>query len=82
MLPSHVETVYNKNILQYIVSADGFIGLEYEHSPCEGVPVAVLHDYVLKYMLVIIAAYILLICRMYLIYMRIMIIIERIFIYL
>lgn len=35
-----------------MVSADGFIGMEYEHSPCEGVPVAVLHDYVLKYMLV------------------------------
>lgn len=34
--------------------------MEYEHSPCEGVPVAALHDYVLKYMLVIITAYALL----------------------
>lgn len=38
------------HILQYIVSADGYVGMEYEHSPCEGVPIAVLHDYVLKYM--------------------------------
>ncbi|XP_071629658.1 carnitine O-acetyltransferase-like isoform X1 [Temnothorax longispinosus] len=40
---------WHDKTVQYIVSADGYIGMEYEHSPCEGVPVAVLHDYVLKY---------------------------------
>lgn len=40
---------WHDKTVQYIVSPDGYIGMEYEHSPCEGVPVAVLHDYVLKY---------------------------------
>ncbi|XP_012522367.1 carnitine O-acetyltransferase isoform X1 [Monomorium pharaonis] len=40
---------WHDKTVQFIVSADGYIGMEYEHSPCEGVPVAVLHDYVLKY---------------------------------
>lgn len=40
---------WHDKTVQYIVSADGYIGMEYEHSPCEGVPVGVLHDYVLKY---------------------------------
>ncbi|XP_011159104.2 carnitine O-acetyltransferase isoform X2 [Solenopsis invicta] len=40
---------WHDKTVQYIVSADGYVGMEYEHSPCEGVPVAVLHDYVLKY---------------------------------
>ncbi|XP_032683795.1 carnitine O-acetyltransferase-like isoform X2 [Odontomachus brunneus] len=40
---------WHDKIVQYIVSADGYVGMEYEHSPCEGVPVAVLHDYILKY---------------------------------
>ncbi|XP_018051883.1 PREDICTED: carnitine O-acetyltransferase isoform X2 [Atta colombica] len=40
---------WHDKTVQYIISADGFIGMEYEHSPCEGIPVAVLHDYVLKY---------------------------------
>ncbi|KAL0104807.1 hypothetical protein PUN28_016444 [Cardiocondyla obscurior] len=40
---------WHDKTVQYVVSADGYIGMEYEHSPCEGVPVAVLHDYVLKY---------------------------------
>lgn len=40
---------WHDKTVQYIVAADGYIGMEYEHSPCEGVPVAVLHDYVLKY---------------------------------
>ncbi|KAG5317563.1 CACP acetyltransferase, partial [Pseudoatta argentina] len=40
---------WHDKTVQYIISADGYIGMEYEHSPCEGIPVAVLHDYVLKY---------------------------------
>ncbi|EZA62422.1 Carnitine O-acetyltransferase [Ooceraea biroi] len=40
---------WHDKTIQYIVSADGYVGMEYEHSPCEGGPVAVLHDYVLKY---------------------------------
>ncbi|KAG5326030.1 CACP acetyltransferase, partial [Acromyrmex heyeri] len=40
---------WHDKTIQYIISADGYIGMEYEHSPCEGIPVAVLHDYVLKY---------------------------------
>ncbi|XP_029158264.1 carnitine O-acetyltransferase-like isoform X2 [Nylanderia fulva] len=43
---------WHDKTVQYIVSADGYIGMEYEHCPCEGVPVAVLHDYVLKYIAV------------------------------
>ncbi|XP_014479313.1 PREDICTED: carnitine O-acetyltransferase-like isoform X2 [Dinoponera quadriceps] len=43
---------WHDKTVQYIVSADGYIGMEYEHSPCEGIPVAVLHDYVLKYITV------------------------------
>lgn len=42
--------INKEHVLQYIVSVDGYIGMEYEHSPCEGVPVAVLHDHVLRYM--------------------------------
>ncbi|KAK2581333.1 hypothetical protein KPH14_008106 [Odynerus spinipes] len=40
---------WHDKTVQFILSADGFFGMEYEHSPCEGGPVAVLHDYVLKY---------------------------------
>ncbi|XP_018300736.1 LOW QUALITY PROTEIN: carnitine O-acetyltransferase-like [Mycetomoellerius zeteki] len=40
---------WHDKTIQYIISADGYIGMVYEHSPCEGIPVAVLHDYVLKY---------------------------------
>ncbi|XP_050455190.1 carnitine O-acetyltransferase-like [Cataglyphis hispanica] len=40
---------WHDKTVQYIISADGYIGMEYEHSPCEGIPVAVLHDYVLRY---------------------------------
>ncbi|XP_043487685.1 carnitine O-acetyltransferase-like isoform X2 [Polistes fuscatus] len=40
---------WHDKTVQYIISPDGFIGLEYEHSPCEGVPVAVLHDHIIKY---------------------------------
>ncbi|EFN86319.1 carnitine O-acetyltransferase isoform X2 [Harpegnathos saltator] len=40
---------WHDKTVQYIISADGYIGMEYEHSPCEGIPIAVLHDYVLKY---------------------------------
>ncbi|XP_043275931.1 carnitine O-acetyltransferase-like isoform X2 [Venturia canescens] len=38
---------WHDKTVQYIISPDGFMGMEYEHSPCEGVPVAVLHDHVL-----------------------------------
>ncbi|XP_015604100.1 carnitine O-acetyltransferase isoform X2 [Cephus cinctus] len=40
---------WHDKTVQYIVSSDGFVGMEYEHSPCEGVPIAVLHDHVLRY---------------------------------
>lgn len=40
---------WHDKTVQYIVSSDGFLGMEYEHSPCEGVPVAVLHDFVLNH---------------------------------
>ncbi|KAL2731393.1 carnitine O-acetyltransferase-like isoform X1 [Vespula squamosa] len=40
---------WHDKTIQYILSTDGYIGLEMEHSPCEGVPVAVLHDHVIKY---------------------------------
>ncbi|XP_015186144.1 PREDICTED: carnitine O-acetyltransferase-like isoform X2 [Polistes dominula] len=40
---------WHDKTVQFIISPDGFIGLEYEHSPCEGVPVAVLHDHIIKY---------------------------------
>ncbi|XP_012266686.1 carnitine O-acetyltransferase-like isoform X2 [Athalia rosae] len=40
---------WHDKAVQYIVSYDGFIGMTYEHSPCEGVPIAVLHDHVLKH---------------------------------
>ncbi|XP_051166861.1 carnitine O-acetyltransferase-like [Leptopilina boulardi] len=39
---------WHDKTLQYIISCDGFVGLEYEHSPCEGGPVAVLHDFALN----------------------------------
>lgn len=42
---------WHDKILQFILAADGFFGLEYEHSPCEGGPVAVLQDYVLQYII-------------------------------
>ncbi|KAL2750080.1 carnitine O-acetyltransferase-like isoform X1 [Vespula maculifrons] len=40
---------WHDKTIQYFVSTDGFLGLEMEHSPCEGVPVAVLHDHIVKY---------------------------------
>ncbi|XP_012274626.1 carnitine O-acetyltransferase isoform X2 [Orussus abietinus] len=40
---------WHDKIVQFILSSDGFIGMEYEHSPCEAGPITVLHDYVLKY---------------------------------
>ncbi|XP_046607345.1 carnitine O-acetyltransferase-like isoform X1 [Neodiprion virginianus] len=40
---------WHDKAVQFIVSYDGFVGMTYEHSPCEGVPIAVLHDHVLKY---------------------------------
>lgn len=39
---------WHDKTVQYIISPDGLVGMEYEHSPCEGVPVAVLHDFVMK----------------------------------
>ena len=35
---------------QFIVGADGLTGLTYEHSPAEGQPIAVLTDFIIKYM--------------------------------
>ncbi|XP_039762865.1 carnitine O-acetyltransferase-like isoform X1 [Pararge aegeria] len=35
--------------LQFIVGADGVTGLTYEHSPAEGQPIAVLTDFIIKY---------------------------------
>ncbi|XP_058805057.1 carnitine O-acetyltransferase-like isoform X2 [Phymastichus coffea] len=40
---------WHDKTVQFIVSADGFIGIQYEHSPCEGLPISVLHDHVLNY---------------------------------
>lgn len=42
---------WHDKTVQFILSTDGFMGMEYEHSPCEGGPVAVLHDHVLKYIM-------------------------------
>ncbi|XP_052746536.1 carnitine O-acetyltransferase-like [Bicyclus anynana] len=35
--------------IQFIVGADGVTGLTYEHSPAEGQPIAVLTDFIIKY---------------------------------
>lgn len=35
--------------VQFIVGADGVTGLTYEHSPAEGQPIAVLTDFIIKY---------------------------------
>ncbi|CAH0726668.1 unnamed protein product, partial [Brenthis ino] len=35
--------------IQFIVGADGITGLTYEHSPAEGQPIAVLTDFIIKY---------------------------------
>ncbi|XP_050360681.1 carnitine O-acetyltransferase-like isoform X2 [Nymphalis io] len=35
--------------VQFIVGADGITGLTYEHSPAEGQPIAVLTDFIIKY---------------------------------
>ncbi|XP_076674709.1 carnitine O-acetyltransferase-like isoform X2 [Andrena cerasifolii] len=40
---------WHDKTVQFIISSDGFIGMEYEHSPCEGTPIAVLYDYVLSH---------------------------------
>ncbi|XP_015112385.1 carnitine O-acetyltransferase [Diachasma alloeum] len=40
---------WHDKTLQFIVSPDGFVGTEYEHSPCEGGPIGVIQDFVLKY---------------------------------
>ncbi|XP_020281994.1 carnitine O-acetyltransferase-like [Pseudomyrmex gracilis] len=40
---------WHDKTVQFIISTDGFVGMEYEHSPCEGGPIAVLYDYILKY---------------------------------
>ncbi|OXU29095.1 hypothetical protein TSAR_004262 [Trichomalopsis sarcophagae] len=40
---------WHDKTVQYILSYDGFIGMQYEHSPCEGLPISVLHDHVLNY---------------------------------
>ncbi|XP_014234236.1 carnitine O-acetyltransferase-like isoform X2 [Trichogramma pretiosum] len=40
---------WHDKIVQYILSYDGFVGLQYEHSPCEALPITVLHDYVLNH---------------------------------
>ncbi|XP_067140741.1 carnitine O-acetyltransferase-like isoform X2 [Centruroides vittatus] len=36
--------------IQFIVGADGVVGLTYEHSPSEGPPIANLMDYIVQYM--------------------------------
>ncbi|CAB0035733.1 unnamed protein product [Trichogramma brassicae] len=41
----------NDRDIWYILSYDGFVGLQYEHSPCEALPITVLHDYVLNHVL-------------------------------
>ncbi|XP_011299476.1 carnitine O-acetyltransferase-like [Fopius arisanus] len=40
---------WHDKTLQFIISPDGFFGTEYEHSPCEGGPIGVIQDFVLKY---------------------------------
>ncbi|XP_063984221.1 carnitine O-acetyltransferase-like isoform X2 [Diachasmimorpha longicaudata] len=40
---------WHDKTLQFIVSEDGFVGTEYEHSPCEGGPIGVIQDFVLRY---------------------------------
>ncbi|CAK9812001.1 Carnitine O-acetyltransferase [Anthophora quadrimaculata] len=40
---------WHDKTVQFIISPDGFVGIEYEHSPCEAIPIAVLFDHVLKY---------------------------------
>ncbi|XP_028050670.1 carnitine O-acetyltransferase isoform X2 [Monomorium pharaonis] len=40
---------WHDHTVQYIVSTDGFMGMGFEHSPCEGIPFAALQDHVLKY---------------------------------
>lgn len=35
--------------IQFIVGADGVTGLTYEHSPAEGQPIAILTDFIIKY---------------------------------
>ncbi|XP_046833806.1 carnitine O-acetyltransferase-like isoform X2 [Vespa crabro] len=42
---------WHDKTIQFILSTDGFFGLEMEHTPCEGVPVGVLYDHVTKYIL-------------------------------
>ncbi|XP_066597269.1 carnitine O-acetyltransferase-like isoform X2 [Prorops nasuta] len=41
---------WHDKTVQYIISEDGCVGMLYEHSPCEGGPIAILQDYVLKYL--------------------------------
>ncbi|KAJ2953579.1 hypothetical protein O0L34_g1184 [Tuta absoluta] len=36
--------------VQFIVGADGLTGLTYEHSPAEGQPIAVLTDFIIRYL--------------------------------
>ncbi|XP_014204515.1 carnitine O-acetyltransferase-like isoform X2 [Copidosoma floridanum] len=40
---------WHDKTVQCIVSYDGFVGMEYEHSPCEGLPISVLHDHIINY---------------------------------
>ncbi|KAF5291723.1 hypothetical protein FQR65_LT11417 [Abscondita terminalis] len=36
--------------LQFIVGCNGIVGLNYEHSPCEGQPIVVIVDYLVEFM--------------------------------
>ncbi|XP_051166865.1 carnitine O-acetyltransferase-like [Leptopilina boulardi] len=40
---------WHDKTLQYIISCDGFVGFQMEHSPCDGRPTAVIHDFVLNH---------------------------------